>query len=804
MAQVSSFNCEICASGPGYYYCNQCDLMFCDGCKLSHLRTKITKNHKFLSYPNINPEGKQYCKEHYENCIFYCIECNTSICKRCAITKHSSHDLVENNLARMNQRFIFKEEFHIRCLKDEREAISHKPGIENRFEKPKFDARKDVLKVTHTVQFKRDKYSQLKTDESDEIGSKNQIQNCIGIICNGMYVECIIDKRLLTSMRYAKPNQVEWQHGEMKGVSEKIDKIKVGNKGSKTKKTVNSEFQLMVDVDVDNTVEHFKDAVRKGFGLCCRLILFKEGHQLSNENLHAGLSECIQHVNTNKNEDQQIKYLDTAKAISLEFTRRFFLKCNGKFKLKHVYLAFKCKCREKQNKINFCSNELFIIVEADDPISDLDDYFAGFCIKQQYNSRNSQSENTSLKHAESLYLTEKQESVSLEHGMSAEIAENYFNKHSNILAIVPAFLRSVNFESEINHSVRLEKCITFYCKYKGFIPIGEVHFPSEVLSIDGNIVKIDVTNGNFNLAMQRVGDSVESVQMRGTIGGFLKYYNKDCFMTCAHVVMGADSMISKKNHPLHRKDLSMFVRDQQGQLIKCGNAIRCIFEPGSSNQPGLDVAVIEFEGRQMMNVRDFVIDSYGNSRTCKYLDRDNKRIKTRKERMENSQDEVNKTVNVNIDFSEVVIDSGLSDGYLNDNYIDYELLTINRATQDIHAYGSTTRGGKHTVMFRNEEDIEIELQGLGQAAAVANGNVIFPIMIASQAHFQQVQTCLSSPKTFRMYNQLYLNIPLIQGDSGTGIYIQNYIQNGCLGMAIAFLNGNSVVTPMKTIFSKID
>lgn len=55
-----------------------------------------------------------------------------------------------------------------------------------------------------------------------------------------------------------------------------------------------------------------------------------------------------------------------------------------------------------------------------------------------------------------------------------------------------------------------------------------------------------------------------------------------------------------------------------------------------------------------------------------------------------------------------------------------------------------------------------------------------------------------------MYNQLHLNIPLVQGDSGTGIYIQNLHPNGCLGMAIAFLNGMSVVTPMKTILSEIN
>ncbi|XP_052076388.1 E3 ubiquitin-protein ligase TRIM9-like [Mytilus californianus] len=95
MAQAASKTCEICVSGPGHNYCEQCDQLFCDGCKISHLRTKMTKDHTFLSGPNINPEVKQYCKEHDENFIYYCMECSTPICKICVIKKHKSHDFAE-------------------------------------------------------------------------------------------------------------------------------------------------------------------------------------------------------------------------------------------------------------------------------------------------------------------------------------------------------------------------------------------------------------------------------------------------------------------------------------------------------------------------------------------------------------------------------------------------------------------------------------------------------------------------------------------------------------------------------------
>lgn len=141
---------------------------------------------------------------------------------------------------------------------------------------------------------------------------------------------------------------------------------------------------------------------------------------------------------------------------------------------------------------------------------------------------------------------------------------------------------------------------------------------------------------------------------------------------------------------------------------------------------------------------------------------------------------------------------------MNDSYIDHELLTLTKATVETRFYGSNVKFDRHNVTFDKEEDIEIELHSLGQAAGFANGNVTFPLSIASPAHFQQVQGCFRSPKTFRMYNQLNLNIPLELGDSGSGIYIQNYVQTGCLGMAIAFFNGMSVVTPMKTIVNKLN
>lgn len=97
MAQAASKYCEICASGPGRHYCQQCQQFFCNNCKASHLRTKISKHHLFSGGPSINPAEKLSCSEHDEPFIFYCIDCDSVVCKRCVVKRHNRHNMSEIN-----------------------------------------------------------------------------------------------------------------------------------------------------------------------------------------------------------------------------------------------------------------------------------------------------------------------------------------------------------------------------------------------------------------------------------------------------------------------------------------------------------------------------------------------------------------------------------------------------------------------------------------------------------------------------------------------------------------------------------
>ncbi|VDI83802.1 Hypothetical predicted protein [Mytilus galloprovincialis] len=95
MAQAAASICEICTGGPGEHHCQQCDQLFCGGCKLSHLRATISKNHKFRSGPKINREEKLLCTEHKESFLFYCNNCDTPVCRICSVEEHSCHFMTD-------------------------------------------------------------------------------------------------------------------------------------------------------------------------------------------------------------------------------------------------------------------------------------------------------------------------------------------------------------------------------------------------------------------------------------------------------------------------------------------------------------------------------------------------------------------------------------------------------------------------------------------------------------------------------------------------------------------------------------
>ncbi|VDH89832.1 Hypothetical predicted protein [Mytilus galloprovincialis] len=525
----------------------------------------------------------------------------------------------------------------------------------------------------------------------------------------------------------------------------------------------------------------FNVCVQNAYSLCCRYIFKCNQWIYSIPSLIKVFKKSIGLATKTSVYIEEAKHVDTAKAIAWHISRMFYLSQQTSGKIKNIYPAFKCVCKNKSSVEFFCSDSLHIVVVVAKNIPSLPKKYKGIPIYQKVtNGMCTEGERIQQKHDK--LLREQSRSVCLLHGVSSKYAHQLFSDHSNLFSIVPSLIRSKSFKIKRNR-FNVEKCVTITCGLKGFIPIGERHFPDSLNASDGTIVKTDVIEGNVNLANLLVGDHIESTTMSGTLGGMLLYYNRICFITCAHVMLDEQSMISRKNNSIHNKDLRVFVKDANGQRIECGNAMRCDFETGSDTKPGIDVAIIEMNDQCKVNPHSMVLDKANNPHSFMYL--------------------------------------GMSNEYLNDNCIDYELLTLTHSEVETMAFGQVTTVENCKTGFEPERIIEVQLKSLGQAVAVANGNPTFPVMIAQPAHFQMSQGSLPATTTFRMYNQLCLNIPLVPGDSGTCIYIKDcpYSKanekcklsdnkgkcphSGCLGMAIAFSNGMSIVTPMKKIFEHI-
>ena len=97
MAQAANKTCERCKRASGLHHCTQCNKVYCDECKHSHLRTEIYVNHNFtlLTEPDINPEKTTgRCTDHNEDFIYFCDDCNQFACRGCITIAHHKHDLV--------------------------------------------------------------------------------------------------------------------------------------------------------------------------------------------------------------------------------------------------------------------------------------------------------------------------------------------------------------------------------------------------------------------------------------------------------------------------------------------------------------------------------------------------------------------------------------------------------------------------------------------------------------------------------------------------------------------------------------
>lgn len=163
VAQVAVIICELCDQNKkGTWSCTDCDEAMCNQCKVTHLRSKASRNHTVVPIAvqtqNENEPTIVFCEIHKTVPIqMHCIECDVGLCVDCitGTSTHKSHDLIKvqeviDNMKTELKRIISESNERItsctnwiQCLQNHKEKYSKEAQtcIQS------IKARGDILKV---------------------------------------------------------------------------------------------------------------------------------------------------------------------------------------------------------------------------------------------------------------------------------------------------------------------------------------------------------------------------------------------------------------------------------------------------------------------------------------------------------------------------------------------------------------------------------------------------------------------------------------------------------------------------------
>jgi hypothetical protein len=368
--------------------------------------------------------------------------------------------------------------------------------------------------------------------------------------------------------------------------------------------TTQSEFEqlyIMKSTVSDRTELNLRhalvDASRQQFSILCRWLMANIHNKgFINKEMKSALDIAF------KNLDK-----DTAKAISWCITKTFYK--TFQVNLSHcfdVYPGLRCQCLNKgQNTNALCSNDKLIIITSRTEVKGLPAVYKGFKIKimDVHDKSTEKSESETLSALLSQNCTD---SYHIKMNISNSTAKNLFDSHSNLALVCPSVHRSFSFARK--HEVKNELCIQLYCKLKGILPLGEIHFPD---SIHG--IPTDVINGEACfISTLRIGDKIGSQTHTGTLGGFVKYLDFNCFLTCAHVMYDEKTLFGSSSNSAQLPGAMAYNYTSDG-VEECGKVMWRAFDQGDKFKTGVDAALVLLQNNWMMDPMDYVLDFQGNS-----------------------------------------------------------------------------------------------------------------------------------------------------------------------------------------------
>ncbi|CAC5381194.1 unnamed protein product [Mytilus coruscus] len=433
-----------------------------------------------------------------------------------------------------------------------------------------------------------------------------------------------------------------------------------------------------------------------------------------------------------------------------------------------VWIGTECSCNkidERQYEDEMCEQPkpLFIVeTNAKSRTIKVEEKFHGFLIKVVTDNTLRKNESRNI---EQNIIPETQQRLDR---VPKSIAKRLFKKHSNLTMVCPSAYKSKGFGTD-KFSIDKINCINLFCRIKGIIPIGEHHFP---LKINGMLTNV-LEGTSYLTSAVHIGDKIfNSKDETGTLGGFVKYYGIDTFLTCAHVIFGKSNIANLQTKDIHF-NCHTIRNDNKKEPVKC-TLIRHIlkYDTEESNMEGDGMESAESEEETSIDAALVFIqmpntshDPIGNC--CPIPDSTTRCAKQSVElriKLQGYGDNTDDNLSA----------LGLRSIYLNENFIDTDV--------------------KHS--------IAIALSAItGKQESFISVNASKKLSVIVPGGHARINTNI-------MYNQFVIkNMDFEEGDSGTCIYTQftGSEEKGCIGMLIGkSTSGECIVTPMKEILKALE
>ena len=122
-AQAVIEKCKLCDRGEDEtFFCTNCNEEMCKHCKISHQRSKGTRNHKVISIAEDKDTStsiaKINCTVHQKELVqMYCTNCKVLVCLTCIAGKHKNHAF--DKLADVTDKYKYKISGRVNDIKQE-------------------------------------------------------------------------------------------------------------------------------------------------------------------------------------------------------------------------------------------------------------------------------------------------------------------------------------------------------------------------------------------------------------------------------------------------------------------------------------------------------------------------------------------------------------------------------------------------------------------------------------------------------------------------------------------------------------